>query len=57
MQKMGLYNEFGEKLGSVEFDGNFYCNGHLYGYSVFDLFTPHKFWSWVSGLGLCVGSF
>lgn len=57
MKKMGLYNEFGEKLGSVEFDGNYYCNGHLFGYSVFDLFTPHKFWSWADGLGLSVGSF
>lgn len=57
MEKMGLYNEFGEKLGWVEFDGVYYLDGHLYGMFMFDSLAPCKFWNWARALGLCVGSF
>lgn len=56
MIQMGLYNEFGEKLGSVKFDSNFYCDLVLWGCTIFKCMQPNFFWDYVNRLGLSVGS-
>ena len=59
MLKLGLYNEFGEKVGSVLKDKNFstYYAVELYGHIVLTNLSALEFWDFATPLGLSVGSF
>ena len=59
MLKLGLYNKFGEKVGSVLKDKNFstYYVVELYGNIVHIKLSALEFWDFANPLGLSVGSF
>ena len=59
MLKLGLYNKFGENVGSVLKDKNFstYYVVELYGNIVHIKLSALDFWDFATPLGLSVGSF
>ena len=59
MLKLGLYNKFGEKVGSVLKDKNFstYYVVELYGNIVHIKLSALEFWDFATPLDLSVGSF
>ena len=59
MLKLGLYNKFGEKVGSVLKDKNFstYYVVELYSNIVHIKLSALEFWDFATPLGLSVGSF
>ena len=59
MLKLGLYNELGEKVGSVLKDKNFstYYVVELYSNIVHIKLSALEFWDFATPLGLSVGSF
>ena len=59
MLELGLYNEFGEKVGSALKDKIFstYYVVELYGHIVRTNLSALEFWDFATPLGLSVGSF